>query len=56
MSIAMSHEPGFWRIFSCSFFGPSMPSATVTFRFGHSSRIRVTSGKIRFWICPFDMM
>ncbi len=25
-----------------------MPSATVTFRFGHSSRIRVTSGKIRW--------
>ena len=48
VSIAMSHEPGFCRIFSCSCFGPSMPSAIVTLRFGHSCNTRVTSGKIRF--------
>ena len=48
VSMTISHDPGFWRIWSCCSFSPSMPRAMVTFSRGHSCRMRVISGKIRF--------
>src|SRR5262249_61263894 len=50
--MALSQLPILPRIFSCSSFRPSTPSATVTLRLGHSSRMRETSGGIQERIMP----